>query len=292
MSDLSSLHRLQHDDGSFPSSVDLPGGPYSDRNGFVTALVVRALRHVPGSAALTSLRERALAFLWCCRSTRVPGAFAFWPNATRPAWASNVPADADDTAIMLGELFRHGWLDRKVVLKSVCTALLPFRVSASEAEMSPPWVTTGSFLTWLGQADRHPSGRVTNVIDCCVNTNVVAIMAQADARHLPGYEAAVRTVVNGLNWARHDRRKLSSLTPFYPSLRSLADALEHAVECGADELRDAVERLQELGAEHFDRDDGVCCGAYGKTIWRSAALDAVLPVRPFCPASATGESWH
>jgi hypothetical protein len=257
---LSELSALQDPDGCFPSTVALPGGRVSDRNGFVTAIIVRALRHTPAEA-WSDLRHRALRFLWTCRSTQVPGAFAFWPDSARPNWASSVPADADDTAIMLGELLRHGWLDAQAV------------VSAAEAEVLPPWIAAGSFFTWMAPAEAHPARRSVNVVDCCVNSNVAALLSQLNARHMPGYAEAVRTVVGGLQWACDDGLKLSSLTPFYSSPWSLVEAVHHAVECGVHELRDALAQLTALPPALRDAGDGVCRSAYGRTIWHSPAVD-------------------
>lgn len=269
---LAELHSLQDSDGCFPSTVTLPGGPFTDRNGFVTALVVRALRHAPHDA-WSGVRERALAFISTCRSSRVPGAFSFWPDATRPSWAPAVPADADDTALMLGELLRHGWLDRQAVLNSAANVLLLHRVGAHQAQTLPPWIAAGSFFTWIAGPDAHPASRAVNVVDCCVNANVAALLARAGALHFPGYDEAVRTVIGGLDWAQDHRLKLSSLIPFYPSLGSLEEALDHAVECGAHELGEALRRLRALPAALLEPGDGVCRGAYGRTIWRSAAVD-------------------
>jgi hypothetical protein len=274
MSWLHELHALQDPEGCFPSTVTLPGGPMDDCNGFVTALVVRALRNIPRDR-WSELRERALGFLWSCRSSQVPGAFAFWSDATRPPWASSVPADADDTAIMLGELLRHGWLDQEAVLRCVCGALLPYRVSAAEAEALPPWIGAGSFFTWLAPPDAHPAKRAVNLVDCCVNANVAALLSQLNARHLPGYAAAVHAVLAGLQWAGDNRLKLSSLTPFYPSSFSLVDAIDHAVECGVRELRDALAHIKSLPSELLDGGAGVCRSAYGSTIWYSTALEKV-----------------
>ncbi len=268
------LLSLQDEDGCFPSVIKALAGQGPDRNGFVTALVVRGLRNYRHSDWNTA-RDSALSFVRTCGSTQIPGGFSFWPDAARPAWASSVPADSDDTAIMLSELLRHGWEDSKFVLRSICKALLPFRIGTRDAALAPSWVVTGSFLTWLSR----PASGVPNVVDCCVNTNIAALMAQVGARHLPGYEEATRTVTNGIVWAGADRRRLDSLTPFYPSVRCLIEALEHAVECGAVELEEALSRLSECsaapGEASCDRLDVVCRGAYSRTLWHSTALKRV-----------------
>ncbi len=265
------LRALQHADGCFPSTVTSAAGVVADRNGFVTALVVRALRAVP-TADWAELRRPALEFLWSCRSTAVPGAFAFWPDAARPRWAPAIPADADDTAIMLLELHRHGWIDRPAALQSACSVLLAHRVSAAEVTELPLWVEAGSFYTWLAPPSRHPTGRQANVADCCVNANVAALLSLLNARHLPGYAEAVRTVRAGVEWAGRDPARLSSLTPFYSSVGCLMEAAEHAVACGAEEMEGALRRLGSLPLKLIETGTDVCRSAYGKTVWHSAAV--------------------
>ena len=71
-----------------------------------------------------------------------------------------------------------------------------------------------------------------------------------------------------------DAGRLDSLTPFYPSPRSLAEALAHAVECGADELRGASDCADSLAARFAPADAGCCRSAYGRTVWHCEALDA------------------
>jgi hypothetical protein len=267
------LRALQDADGCFPSWVVLAGGREPDHNGYVTAIVLRTLRHQPGSADLAAIVEPALDWIAGCGSPRLPGAFAFWPEHARPRWAAGVPADVDDTAVILAELLRHGRVTRADALHSVCTVLLPCRLAGGGGTVLPPWVTLGSFLTWV-VADARPGARRTpNPIDACVNANVVALLVLLDATHLPGYDAAVRTVRRGVDWAGADPRRLSALTPFYPAPRSLAEAVAHAVECGAEDLRPAADRLAALPAAVLDVDGGSCRSAYGRTTWQAPALD-------------------
>jgi hypothetical protein len=140
-------------------------------------------------------------------------------------------------------------------------------VRPADTAVLPPWVLPGSFHTWIAH------DRAAQVVDCCVNANVAALMAQLGAAHLPGYSEAVRTVVRGLAWAGDDRARLASLTPFYPSLRSLADAVQHAVECGVRELDAASLELDRLAAAIQDEGAGCCSSAYGHAVWRCAALE-------------------
>jgi hypothetical protein len=264
---LHDLAALQDEEGCFPSRVRFPhGNDVIDRNSFVTALVVRALRAVPSSSPHEPVRSRALDWLERCRASAPPGAFSFWPQATRPSWAASVPADADDTAVITVELLRHGRLDRAAGLRTACLALVPHRVHPREPATRPPWVAPGSFLTWLVPAS------APNPVDLCVNANVVALLAVLDATHLPGYDAAVATVAAGLAWAGGDPARLSALTPFYPDPRCLADALEHAVECGVEQLGDAWREAATL-APASTTPAVWFRSAYGRTEWHAPALD-------------------
>jgi hypothetical protein len=260
------LAALQAEDGSFPSEIIGPGGTWQDRNGFTTARVLRALRDLPRDATLDRLRSRALAFVARCRSQTVPGAFGFWPEDIRPTWASRVPADVDDTAIMTRELMRHGKLSQRDAMRTVYTVLLRYRFVARSDELRPPWIANGAFLTWIG-----PPGK-PNPVDCCVNANVAALMGLVRATHMPGYQEAVRTILDGLDWAGLNPARLRSLTPFYPSIDDLHEAVEHAVESGADALAPALTRLRGM-VSHSDRTNlGCCSSAYGGTVWRCPAL--------------------
>jgi hypothetical protein len=278
------LLAFQHATGCFPSTVTRGGGRSVDWNGFVTATVLRSLRHLPDTTALGDLRRRGLDFLRSCRSTQVPDAFAFWPDRSRPAWASAVPPDADDTAIMAAELLRHARLDRAAGLRSVCRLIASCRVRPEEAGRLPDWVAPGSFVTWITPGERPavPGKRLPNVVDCCVNANVVALMSELNARHLPGYAEAIRTVLGGLRWSGDDERRLRTLTPFYPSPRSLLEAIEHAIECGADGLREGAAHLRSIGVGLRDLSAGCCSSAYGGTVWYCEAIDVARALSSTC----------
>lgn len=260
------LAALQLRNGGFGSTVVSRDGHQIDCNGFTTAIVLRMTRHVPDDPVMASIRQRALHHVASCASSRVPGAFAFWPEAARPAWAMSVPADADDTAIMLTELLRHGWIDRRDALRRVCRAVIPHRARERDTAVVPPWVVPGCFYTWIADVDGP------NIVDCCVNANVAALMARLGARALPGYTAAILTIVNGMRWAGDDRRRLSALTPFYPSVTCLIDVVEHAIESGVRELCDVQRELRALDIDPRADGWGCCRSAYGSTVWHCVAL--------------------
>jgi len=275
------LYKLQLPDGSFESVVTSRRGRVADRNGFTAALVLRATRHVPADAVLSEVRRRALSFLLSCASKSVLHAFAFWPDTTRPPWASLLPPDVDDTAIMVTELHRYCWIDATDALRHVCHAMIPHRVSDANAANVPSWVVPGCFYTWIVPL---PSSGVetssANLVDCCVNANAVALMAMIGAQHLPGYTAAVQTIINAVSWAGSDRRKILSVTPFYPSVATFVEALEHAVECGATALREVLCQLHGLELDPYDQVTGCCCSAYGATVWHCEAVNVAraLPI--------------
>jgi hypothetical protein len=109
--------------GAFSSTIMLRNHQEVDWNGFATALVLRELHQFSVDPELRDLQERSLDFLEQCVSTQFPAAFSFWPTSTRPKWASLVPADVDDTAIMSLELYRYKRLNYQDLLKTI--AILP-----------------------------------------------------------------------------------------------------------------------------------------------------------------------
>jgi len=263
------LSAAQHPCGGFESRVVSPRGGEADVNAFTTACVLRALRDVQ-APALDGVRGRALDFLQSCACSTPAGAYGFWPQDARPAWAAKVPPDVDDTALALLELVRHGRLSRPEALRTLCLVILPCRVAPYEARVLPPWVRAGCFETWIVPA---ASGSGRQVVDACVNANVAALMAFLGTRHLPGYGEAVATVDAGLDWAASDRARLASLTPFYPSLGGFAEALAHAVECGATALAPAARHVKGLSLGEGGRGAACCSSAYGHVAWHCPALD-------------------
>lgn len=268
------LVRLQDSSGCFPSTVEQSGRVSIDHNGFTTAMVVRDLRAVSRNTVVDVVKSRALDFIERCRANEIPLAFAFWPADRRPNWANRVPADVDDTAIMATELLRAGRLSRRDALSTVCHVFLPHRVGNDGVEERPAWIEPGAFLTWIGKRGKP------NVVDCCVNVNALALMAWVEAHHLPGYQEAVTTVLRGLDWAGDNPARLRSLTPFYPSVSNLRDAVEHAVESGVTDLRTAIDPLHRVTGDGDALEDRGCCSsAYGAAVWRCPAIEVARALR-------------
>lgn len=236
----------------------------ADRNGFVTALGVRALRQrgLPVPATMLDALER-------CRSAR--GGFRFWPEGARPQWAPELPDDADDTAIMLVELLHAERVDPHQARRIACTVVARRRVAALPG-LHPPWLRRGVFATWCREGAR------TDMVDCTATANVLALLATLNLSHLPGAHEATQMLEAALRWAGDDELRASSLSPFYPDPAELLFALTHATEAGAPglaRLRDfAAARSWGLGAHarSLREDYPLCSSPYGFAIWRSPEL--------------------
>lgn len=175
---------------------------------------------------------------------------------------------------MTMELLRHGRMSQRDGLRTVCTVLLPYRVIGERGELGPPWIAPGAFLTWIG-----PPGKA-NMVDCCVNANAAALMALVQATHLPGYQEAVRTVLDGIAWAGRQPVRQRALTPFYPSIDDLLEAVEHAIECGAQALAPALDPLRQMARDcPSEARPGCCSSAYGATVWHCRALKEAQALR-------------
>jgi hypothetical protein len=261
----------QSGDGAFLSYVRFGERTEPDWNGFTTALVTRALARVPSLRSLSQARTRALDFLQCCESPDRVGAFGFWPRLRRPAWGVGMTEDADDTAVIALELFRHGRLSLQNIRRIVCKVLFPFRL-CSLPEPLPPWVGQGVFLTWL-----H-SEVLPNPVDCCVNANVIALMAGAGLTHLPGYAEACAMIQEGIRWARRSWVRARALVPFYPDPRELYYALHHAVEWGAEPCAPALQLLREFPPrgepDMLSAQSPIFGSSDGSVVWTSPVLAA------------------
>lgn len=253
--------------GALPATVDLGAGQVPDETGFVTALGLRALRAAGSSAAM---RGRMLDFLERCQVGAPAGAFAFWPEARRPAWARRIPADADDTAVCLTELHLAGRVTRAEAIRRAVRLLLPNRVRR-DGTPRPAWIPAGAFLTWLTPEPGGP-----NIVDCAANANILALLAVLGMRDPPGRRDAVRLILDGLAWAGSAAGRLRALTPYYPDPAEFRLAVEHAVARGCPELAPAAAQLRRLtGCAVPGPDATICSDAYTAKGWRSAELAAL-----------------
>jgi hypothetical protein len=269
---VSAVIAAQASDGAFRSFVTWRGGTLEDRNGCITALIVRAIGHGPEPGPLHDARARALDYLERCARSEAPGMFGFWPESDRPAWAPDLPADADDTALIALELFRARRRSREWLRRVALLTLLRFRVV--EGEEDPLWVRPGVFRTWL--AHRRP-----NPVDCVVNVNVAALLAVAGLTHLAAYRAILSMMGAALESAGGPTR-MARLSPFYAHPIELQWALSHAVASGAYELQPAFDlvRCARVDATGPLADVPVCCSAYGLRSWTAPLLQLVRRAAP------------
>lgn len=246
------------------SQVSQGGQQRRDRNGFVTALGVRALRRyglpVPGAMLDT---------LQACRSAR--GGFRFWPEGAQPDWAPVLPDDVDDTAIMALELLHAGRIGLDDARRTACMTIARRRIARFPA-LRPPWLRVGTFATWSRE------GAAFDMVDCTATANVLGFLAAVGMSHLPGVHEATQMLGAALHWAGDDELRASSLSPFYPDPVELALALEHAARSGAQGLHElhaaaaatgwgANAELRSTRPEHR-----VCSSPYGVAVWRSPEL--------------------
>jgi hypothetical protein len=251
-------------DGFVPSTVSMRGSTIVDRNGFITALAVRALRlrGRPIPAAMLDALQR-------CRSTT--GGFRFWPTDMKPSWAPRLPDDADDTAIMTLELFHGGRVTREEARRIACMTIGRHRVGSFGTGWCG-WRHGGVFATW------HRSGTHVDLVDCTVTANVLALFAALDLWHVPGVRESVTMLADAVQWAGDSMLRAQSLSPFYPEPSEFVLALEHAMHAGATALA-AVYDASRRTRWGRDVDPGragyaVCSSPYGSALWRSSELSA------------------
>lgn len=268
----------QAPDGAFPSFIRFGDRELRDMNSFTTAQVLRALHNVSGPKALVETREKALDFLQSCKAPEMPGAFRYWPDPLRPPSIPELPADSDDTAIILLELVRHGRVSLESAAKAAASILVPHRLKKVSVP-SPPWLRPGVFLTWL----KKEGG---NIVDCCANVNVVALLAYLGLRHFPGYREACMMIEAGILWTEGKKERTQCLTPFYPHPAEFVYAIRNAVASGAKELERSLNLVHGFGwlPKTTDEDSAdtwpICSDAYGTIVWSSGVLQKARSLDP------------
>ncbi|HEX8354984.1 MAG TPA: hypothetical protein VF611_18910, partial [Pyrinomonadaceae bacterium] len=225
--------------GAFLSTVRLPFGDVEDRNCFVTGLVLREIAAVRGRPAVDEARRRAFGFLQRSKYPVYPYLFSFYPHRSHPFWMrSALYADADDTSVIVPEMVRAGLLPAESMAYVAENYLLKYRAAGDFGRhLTEPWHREGVFLTWFTSAD------IENPIDCCVNTNVVGLLAAAGLRGMEGYAAACAMINEAAEQAAGRPEGGRRFTPYYPHPAEWFYALERAVEAGARELLPALEAL-------------------------------------------------
>jgi hypothetical protein len=251
--------------GLFVSRVTGPGWGADDYNGFATAQVLRALGPRAQAVLGAACHEAALEGLLACRNPAT-GGFRFWPVGRRPAWVPDLPDDADDTALMGLALYAANRMSLSDLRRKACRTVVCHRLAAT-AQPGPPWPRVGAFKTWM-----RP-GLAPAMADCTVNVNVVALLATAGLRAVPGYAQACAMIADAVAWAGASPARAVSLSPFYPEPGELVLALESAVAAGARELDATLTDVrnspmwQNLRRRSCREDPVICGSAYGLLRW-------------------------
>jgi hypothetical protein len=251
--------------GLFVSRITGPGWDTDDYNGFATAQVLRALGARAQAALGTACHDAALKGLLACRNPAT-GGFRFWPMGRRPAWVPELPDDADDTAVMGLALYAAGRMSLTDLRRTACRTIVCHRLFAT-AQPGPPWPRVGAFKTWM-----RP-GLAPAMADCTVNVNVVALLATAGLRAVPGYAQACAMIADAVAWTGASPARAVSLSPFYPEQGELVLALEFAVAAGARELGATLTEVrnspmwQDLRRRSCREDPVICGSAYGLLRW-------------------------
>lgn len=250
--------------GAFPSTIVRLRKPVGgvDENAFVTVQVLRTLSCC-GQASWRVARRRGISFLERCEIA--PDAFGFWPLDTWPSWMPRFGPDVDDTALIAEVLYADGRIDRNRLLR-VAATLSSARIRRVE-RIRPMWINRGAFGTWI---DGPP------IVDCAVNANVAAFLAAIGRRGEFGYDDAVRTVTEGVDWAGSSSAKLRTLAPFYPHPGELRMAMINAIARGVDEFAEPLAVLDDRFGNELavDATSPVCGSAYGAVDWYAPVIAA------------------
>ncbi|MEO5852249.1 MAG: hypothetical protein ABIQ15_07025 [Nocardioides sp.] len=246
--------------------VDSVGTERTDHNGFVVALASRAVRCSGGTVPPSWLD-----YVETCR--RPSGGFGFWPVGGTPAWAPDLPADADDTAVALLELVRAGWVTPEDARAIACRTVATYRL-IRPADPGPPWLRRGAFTTW------HRVGATTDLVDLTALVNVVALLAYLDLLHLPGVPASLDLVAAAREWAGDSRERWRSVSPFYPEPDELALAVDNAEECGVPGLGGLAPHLRHVAPRRPHHPYAVCSAPYGPPTWYCEDLRDLRSVTP------------
>lgn len=278
------LAAYQSPGGIFLSQVHLPNISGEDANLFITALVVRELTAAldagdfPEAGQLAEYRRRALGALLRSEYPVYPHAYAFYPHAAHPFWMGGVlPPDADDTCVINLELVRAGKASPQRLHEIIERYLDVYRAEGEfEHHLTADWHVPGAFLTWFSRKDEE------NPLDCCVNANVMALMAAAGRQDAFGYRQAAALIEAGLDWAGDHPDRLRALTPFYPDPAEFLSALSHAVSSGAEALRDAETHLARLLSSRCEADPAgraLFSSSTGDVTWTAPVLALARQIR-------------
>jgi hypothetical protein len=268
-STLKSVLDSQSSIGAFPSIIHSGDKRHPDWNGFTTAQVLRALRAFPESDPLNNARQLALDFLKRCESPDKPGAFRFWPKGMQPGWIPELPPDADDTSVILAEMVRNKRIDIRIARMIARSVLLPHRL-IEVSKPAPPWIRPGAFFTWLRPGQ-------FNVVDCCVNANVIALLSYLGLDGIEGFDETCEMIEEGIRWSEGFSFQVRTLIPFYPHPTEFVYAVDHAIECGVKQLEESLGLMRDFGWVQDNDDENpeekpICGNAYAGDVWYSQVL--------------------
>ena len=263
---------VEDQDGFYACRVTGGGIEEDDRNGFATAQVLRALGAHAGSMLGRRRHDASLRALETCRNPQT-GGFRFWPLGGRPAWAPDLPDDADDTSLFALLLWKADRLSLDDLRRTACNTVVSHRL-ADTVQPGPPWPRVGAFRTWM-----RP-GIDPDMADCTVNANVLAMLAAAGLKAVPGYQEAVAMIMDAVLWAAEDARRAETLSPFYPEPGELPLAVEAAVAEGARELRPMLAAMnaspmwRRLRERSCQPEPVICGNPYGLVRWTCPSVGA------------------
>ncbi|MBA6304203.1 hypothetical protein [Colwellia sp. MB02u-14] len=273
---LALIRNSQLASGAFRSLVHFPDASCcEDENAFVTALVLRHSRHLSLMHTLPDVFERALAFLARCQSSRFAGMYRFWPKADHPSWLGSfcIAEDADDSAIISLELQLYHRQNIEVASNLAQKVLEQHRFFDSNLTRDD-WRKQGVFLTWLDYLE------TPNPVDCCVNTNIIALLAHCGLKDLAGYQQTCQMINDAIVNSDGCETFIASLCPYYPDAVELYFALENAVAMGGD-LQPAFHFLSQqawllacLRKKQLDNLP-ICSHQNGTIYWTSEVLQAI-----------------
>ncbi|MCC3158260.1 hypothetical protein LJ737_13510 [Hymenobacter sp. 15J16-1T3B] len=277
---ITAIRRQMSPGGAFLSTVRTSYGEVEDRNCFVSGLVLRELAGLPTHPELDEARRLATAFLLRSAYPQIyPYCFAFWPPQYPPFWLRTaLYADADDTCVIGLELVRAGHWPAEALEYIADNYLQPHRATgALRHHLRHEWQPEGVFLTWFTTAD------APNPIDCCVNTNAVALLARAGLKAAPGYAEACTMINTAAHLLARHPQQVQHFTPYYPHPGEWLHALRHAVAAGADELQPAlaaVAGLPQLAAATGPEIPApLCSDVSGDIVWTAPVLGLARELR-------------
>jgi hypothetical protein len=256
------LLKFQTASGAFASEPHLQSRIVTDENSFITSLILLQLAHFKEDPQISEACKKAADFLLKCSHA---GAFWFYALGEQPAWIREaLPADIDDTALGSLALFRAGLWTRDQLRQQVD---LLGRYRIAQIPRGAAWFRAGVFPTWMSHS------RMRNAIDLCVNVNVLALLAAAEASPARS-EGILEMIEAALDWAGTSGERARLLIPYYAHPAELAFALARAAAFGCSDANGLLVKVQaqSWSVQDNESSSGICCSLGGGAVWHSKAL--------------------